>query len=42
MRLIEVKAESAEENLAVDEALLAEGEEVLRFWETRNPVISSG
>ena len=48
MRLLDVTLDSPEENLALDEALLAEADaaveplETLRFWEVREAVVVVG
>ncbi len=48
MRLLDVTLDSPEENLALDEALLAEADaaveplETLRFWEAREAVVVVG
>lgn len=42
MRLVRAAADGVAENLALDEALLAEGVETLRFWECTDPVVVLG
>jgi lipoate-protein ligase A len=42
VRLLTVPAQSAAENLAVDERLLGEEEETLRFWQCERPAVVVG
>jgi lipoate-protein ligase A len=42
VRLLTVPAQSAAENLALDERLLGEEEEILRFWECKRPTVVVG
>lgn len=42
MKLLPSAPQSVEENLALDEILLQQGEEVLRFWESDRPVVVVG
>src|SRR4051812_4713002 len=42
VRLITTSPAGAAENLALDEFLLAQGEETLRFWECVRPVVVVG
>src|SRR5438552_8967050 len=42
VRLLTVSPESAAENLALDEFLLEQEEETLRFWECTRPVVVLG
>src|SRR5215813_9500173 len=42
VRLITTSPDSAAENLALDEILLAQREETLRFWECSRPVVVLG
>ena len=42
MQLLDSAPEGAAENLALDEMLLGQGDEVLRFWESTTPVVVVG
>src|SRR4051812_4138769 len=42
VRLITTSPDGAPENLALDEFLLSQGEETLRFWECPRPVVVVG
>jgi lipoate---protein ligase len=42
VRLLKIPPETAEENLAFDESMLAQDKETLRFWESARPVVVIG